>query len=96
MSVSCNYCGKKCKNTQVMKKHQSTTKYCYGYKHITFYCSCGYTTIGIKNIDRHVENCKGDNTRYGNILDDMKSQIEQLTVEKQLLYTQNTSYKNLE
>jgi len=59
---TCEYCLEKFKSKGYIYKHQKTTKYCLKYRNIMFSCKlCNFRTVGIKNIENHIETCKGIN-----------------------------------
>ena len=55
-SFVCQYCLENFKTTALLSKHQKHAKYCISYMDVLFSCKkCNYTTVGIKNIDKHME-----------------------------------------
>jgi len=60
----CQYCLDSFKSSNSLLKHQQTYKNCIVYRDVIFICKiCNYSTIGIKNIENHInkKNCCGDN-----------------------------------
>jgi hypothetical protein len=61
--IDCERCGTICSSTKALITHQNKTIYCNKYQNIIFLCfRCGFNTKGIKNIDKHMQNCTGTNT----------------------------------
>jgi len=59
----CIYCLEHFKNSNLLLKHQKTSKHCINYSKVLFVCeNCNFTTKGIKNIDKHINenNCKNN------------------------------------
>ena len=72
--MECEYCLLSFENEKLLKKHNTECETCNKYKNILFTCKkCDFSTIGIINIDNHIENnCveKFDDISYEVISDD--------------------------
>ena len=72
--MECEYCLLSFENEELLKKHNIECETCNKYKNILFTCKkCDFSTIGIINIDNHIENnCveKFDDISYEVISDD--------------------------
>jgi len=78
---SCEFCLAKFKSEKLLQKH-STAKYCATYRYVTFTCQkCNFSTLGIKNIERHMQICKGETTitsQSDNSTIELRKRISQL------------------
>ena len=55
--MECEYCLLSFENEKLLKKHNTECETCNKYKNILFTCKkCDFSTIGIINIDNHIEN----------------------------------------
>jgi hypothetical protein len=60
--LTCEYCLEIFKNKLLLKKHIKNAQYCIKYRNIKFTClNCNFSTIGIKNIEKHKIECINDN-----------------------------------
>ena len=68
MSVQCEFCLESFKNKTLLKQHQARTVYCKKYRGIRFSCDCcGFSTKGIKMIERHDQECPGIRTETNTV-----------------------------
>ena len=59
----CEYCLESFTTKQLLTKHIKTAKYCILYQNVFFVCKkCKFSTPGIKNIEKHIEENKCINT----------------------------------
>ena len=66
--MKCEYCLERFESEENIKEHQNTSKYCIKYKDISFTClKCNLSTIGIKNIEKHILICDSQNKEAENI-----------------------------
>jgi hypothetical protein len=68
MSVQCEFCLESFKNKTLLKQHQARAVYCKKYRRTIFSCDCcGFTTKGIKMIERHDQECPGIRTETNTV-----------------------------
>ena len=77
--MNCQYCLENFETEEYLNKHLQQSKLCLKYKDILFVCKkCKFSTIGIKNIDKHINCCKkeeiDDNASYELLSDDDKEE----------------------
>lgn len=66
--MKCEYCLENFKTEMALNSHHKISRICTKYKYISFTClKCKFTTIGIKNIDMHIESCNVENVENDNI-----------------------------
>jgi hypothetical protein len=85
--VKCEYCFHTFTTQNFLDKHKNSAKYCIKYRDILFSCcKCNYNTKGIKNIDKHINNCES-------LLHNKSYEIKNINeFDKQILkYNQTTS-----
>jgi hypothetical protein len=81
---TCEFCLKTFKTIENLVTHQNKTQYCKNYRTVSFKCKlCNFETVGIKNIDEHIENCKENNNQetigIEKRIENLKKENEQLS-----------------
>jgi len=57
--MNCQYCLENFENEEYLNNHLKQSKTCLKYKDVLFVCKkCKFSTVGIKNIDKHIKCCK--------------------------------------
>jgi hypothetical protein len=80
--LECDKCGYTCKTAKYLLKHKKTAKYCTKYEDIIFVCrKCNFSTKGIKNIEKHSEEC----TYISNSLSEIVNSKQQVDDKKRVL-----------
>ena len=93
MGEQCEFCLTTFKSKKYLKHHQENTKQCKRYRHVMFTCrKCGFSTLGIANIDLHMETCNGTES-HAVIHSDIKDPIEELKEKVSLLEAANSEYE---
>ena len=93
MGEQCEFCLTTFKSKKYLKYHQENTKQCRRYRHVTFTCrKCGFSTLGIANIDIHTETCNGTED-HAVIHSDIKDPFEELKEKIALLEAANSEYE---
>ena len=83
--MNCQYCLENFENQEYFDQHIKQARICFKYKDVLFTCkNCKFSTVGIKNIDKHIKSCKqeknDDNASYELLSDDEKEETIQLTI----------------
>lgn len=82
--LECDKCGYVCKTMKYLLKHRKTAKYCTKYEDIIFVCrKCNFNTKGIKNIEKHSEECTGNNS-ISNSLSEIVNSKQQVDDKKRV------------
>ena len=79
--MNCQYCLENFENEEYLNNHLKQSKTCLKYKDVLFVCKkCKFSTVGIKNIDKHIKCCKveiDDNASYELLSEDEKDEKEE-------------------
>ena len=79
--MNCQYCLENFENEEYLNNHLKQSKTCLKYKDVLFICKkCKFSTVGIKNIDKHIKCCKveiDDNASYELLSEDEKDEKEE-------------------
>lgn len=99
--VKCEYCSHKFATENFLDKHIISAKYCIKYRDVLFTCCrCNYKTKGIKNIDKHINNCNEYDCRLHieqceiKNINDSQSHIESYEI-KNINNTESNYIKNI-
>lgn len=61
-NFNCEYCLENFESNEILKKHIKSSRTCIKYRDILFTCrKCNFSTLGLKNIEKHNENCEVQN-----------------------------------
>ncbi len=76
--LTCEYCLEIFKNKLLLKKHIKNAQYCIKYRNIRFTClNCNFSTIGIKNIEKHTIECNDNiGINNDNLVDNTSNELD--------------------
>jgi len=76
--LTCEYCLEIFKNKLLLKKHIKNAQYCIKYRNIRFTClNCNFSTIGIKNIEKHTIECNDNiDINNDNLVDNTSNELD--------------------
>ena len=92
--LTCEYCLEIFKNKLLLKKHIKNAQYCIKYRNIRFTClNCNFSTIGIKNIEKHTLECNDNiDMNNDNLVDNTSNELDN-DVKQDKINDDNLSYE---
>ena len=92
--LTCEYCLEIFKNKLLLKKHIKNAQYCIKYRNIRFTClNCNFSTIGIKNIEKHTIECNDNiDMNNDNLVDNTSNELDN-DVKQDKINDDNLSYE---